>query len=717
MAFRADSRRGRAGTRGRGGAPRAGRRRASGFSPVLAALGAALAIVGLGAATIPLLRAAPDRAAASASGNGAAGYRRGMAALDRGDARTARVELMNAIRADPRSAPAHVAQARALLMLSRGADAQMELDRAVELGARVAALRPWLAWAALEQGRPEDALAQARSTDGQPEDALLLARFEGRAAQALGRMDEAAQAFERARRIAPDDAALWMDVTRFRFATGDQAAALAASETALRFAPKSPEALTLRGLMVREQYGPVAASAWFDAALRQDPNDVPALIDYAATLADIGQASRALALSRRALALSPGLPRAYFVQAVIAARAGDYDLARAMLGYTRGALDGQAATRLLRGVLQLQAGNAALAEEQLEPLLAGQPLNLRARLFLARAYYDDGRYGDAERTLFPLVERADASDYALSLAARIHEALGNRAVADIFLGRAAAMTRGPADVFRGAGEVGAVAGAADADPAQAAPNLRYVRALLQAGQGTTALSRARQLAAQDAGAPDAWILLGDSLAYLGRSAEAAQAYQRAADLRFDENAALRIVAAWQRAGRPQPARRALALFWAQNPMNVEAQRLAAVGWLADGDYGRALAVLQGLRARLGNEDALLMAYIARAYVGLGRAEAALPYAAHAWRLQPASAVVADAFGWTLLQADGDGAAARELLEKAARLAPGEPLVRLHLGQLYAAAGETAKARAALRAAAAVPGFPQRGEALKALQRL
>ncbi|MDZ7894969.1 MAG: hypothetical protein U5M50_08515 [Sphingobium sp.] len=50
---------------------------------------------------------AADRGAAQAA------LSRGLAALDKGDVRTARVELLNAVKADPNFAAARMAQARA----------------------------------------------------------------------------------------------------------------------------------------------------------------------------------------------------------------------------------------------------------------------------------------------------------------------------------------------------------------------------------------------------------------------------------------------------------------------------------------------------------------------------------------------------------------------------------------------------------------------------
>lgn len=661
------------------------------------------------AGSIPTAQAGPREDALAA-------LMRGEAALGRGDARTARVELLNAIKVDPALGQARVAQARALLMLGDSAGAQMELKRAQALGVAPGALRPWLAQAALIEGRAEDALNQARARDADARHGVLLMRFEGQALQALGRHAEAAAVFSGALARAPNDAAVWTDIARLNIATGDIATAIAAADRATALAPDSADALTLRGVLARDQYGLRASLAWFDRALKNKPDHVPALIEYAASLLDMARASQALSLTRRALAVLPGQPRALFLQALIAARAGRHDLARALLARTGGALDGQAAVRLLRGVLHLHAGNATLAVGELRPLVDAQPFNLRARLLLSRALYDDRQYAKAERVLSPIVERGDAGGYALTLAARIHEALGERMAAALFLARAAAMAPAPSAEYRGAGRPDDLITQADADPS-AATNLRLIRKLMEAGQGQAALARARSLAVAKPGAPEALIALGDCLLASGPPEDAAIAYARAANLRFDENTALRLVDAWRRAGQEDKARQALGLFAVQNPMNVEAQRLLGQLLLAAGEYRRALRLLSGLRNRIGNEDALLMADIAHAYVGLGKAGEALPFAAHAYRLMPASAVASDALGWTLFRARGADSRAIELLRKAETYAPGEPLVKLHLGQTLAASGKTGEARVLLRQAAMAPGFARRGEAQAALNAL
>ena len=231
-----------------------------------------------------------------------------------------------------------------------------------------------------------------------------------------------------------------------------------------------------------------------------------------------------------------------------------------------------------------------------------------------------------------------------------------------------------------------VAAASLGDPVAA---LGYVRGLVDSGNLGGALSAARSLAARMPGAPAAWLAVGDASAAGGRFAEAAGAYARAADLRFDEPTFLRLVDARNRAGDREGAAQALALFLSQNPQNVAALRLSAHWMIAAEQWDEAIERLEGLRARLGNRDATLLVELAAAYMGSGADDVALRYARAAYDLAPMNAVAADAYGWTLLGV-GRPRAAVEVLEKAVAIAPA-PALRWHLARAQAAAGADRKA--------------------------
>lgn len=609
---------------------------------------------------------------------------RALAALDRGDARTARVELLNAVRADPDWAAPRLAQARAMIALGDGRTAQDALERARALGAPAGVTRAMMAQSLLMNGDPAAALAQAQAKDVPRADVPYAARMAALALAGLGRVPEAFAAFDKALALSPDDAALWRDIAVFRRATGDRAAALLASDRAIALAPDDPAALTLLAELVRTQYGPVAALPWFDKAITVAPDYLPALTEYAATLADLGRARQMLALTRRIIARDPANPRAFFLQAVMAARAGDMGLARRMLDRTEGRLDNQPATMLLKGMLYLDGGNATLAADQFKALVARQPFNFRARLLHGRALADMGQYREADAVLGPLAARADADGYALTLAARVREQLGDRAGADAWLARASRPERQTAALLPLDPDVAALSAGASADPGLAGPNISYVRVLLARGQAEAAITRATTLRDKNPGAPQAHAALGDTLAELGRWAEAARAYAAAANLVYDEATAMRLATAWNNAAQPARAEQALGLFLTQNPGNVAALRLAATAWMRTRQWQRATDALDQVRARIGSRDAWLLADLAWAWLGRGDANRALVYARQAYRLQPAGPVTTDAYGWALFKAKGGNQASVDLLDKATALSPGNALLNDHLRTARAA---------------------------------
>ena len=615
--------------------------------------------------------------------DGTAPLARGIAALVKGDARTARVELLNAIRADPRSIPARIAQARALVDLGDGGGAQGEIEKARALGGRPGDTRVLMAQALLLQGNADAALTEMEANDIPASFAAAAMRVSGNIHMARGDMAAAGAALDRAREMAGNDPENWIDTGRYRWMQGDQAGAIVAADRAVALAPENGKALLLRGELTRSQYGLIAALPWFERALAVNPDSVPVLDQYAATLADAGEARRMLSVTRRLLALEPGNARAWFMQAVMAARAGRADLARSLLARTQGRLDGEPAVMLLRGVLHLEDGNATLAIQALAPLVGQQPDNGIARTLLGRAYYLAADFPSAATTLAPLVAQRDAEPYVLTLAARAQEALGDRIMADDMLARASWPDRLSADLFAGADDA-ALAGSAPSGTAAAQDNIPYIRALLGTGQAERAVARARLLSEANPGAPDAYVIWGDALGAAGRPRQAVKVYERAANLRFSRDIALRLIAALQRAGDPARSLQVVRLFLSQNPDDPQIQRLAAAGYMAGGQWREALRMLKAVEARVGPHDALLMADLARASLEVGAADAARAYASFAYRLMPASPVTAHIYGWTLLRTGANGQAAIDLLEKADALAPGQPGVRAHLAQARAA---------------------------------
>jgi cellulose synthase operon protein C len=150
-----------------------------------------------------------------------------------------------------------------------------------------------------------------------------------------------------------------------------------------------------------------------------------------------------LAVSRQLLGLSKYNAQALYLQAVLAARAGKWDLSRTIFYRADDRLDGIAGTALLRALQMLQAGANDRAIAQLRPLLDAQPDNLKVRRLLGLALWRSGSGADAIDILQPLAARSDS--YALAISGRAWEAQGNRAAAAEALDRAARAGAGDLD--------------------------------------------------------------------------------------------------------------------------------------------------------------------------------------------------------------------------------------------------------------------------------
>lgn len=623
-------------------------------------VGAALAL----AAAIYLTRPAPPSAHALLVAS--------LRSLNAGNYHAARAQAQQAAAADPRAGVGQAVLARAFLELDDGVAAEGALARATAAGLPANRTHQLLAHARLLQIDSEGALAEAAKAA--PRYADYARRIAARALATSGRTVESKAALESLIAAAPEDGAAWADLGRLRLTNGDVGGASIAAGRAVRLRPGDPRVLTLAGEVVRARYGLLAALPWFDAALKRDALFYPALIEQAATLGEAGRNADMLVSLRRAMQARPGSPQPLYLQAVLAARAGKLDLAASLADRAGGA----PGAVLLNGTIDYAAGRYEQAVARWRELQATQPMNVELRRWLAAALLRSGDSAGALAVLRPWVIRGDADAYALTLAARALEMTGDRGGAGRLLDRAAGTSRAPAAAFTSDTGLATLTAGVASTPTDPTYVLGVIRGQLDRGDVGGAIGRARALTLASPGAPDAQLAYGDALAVAGRNPIAA--YARAADLRFDEPTMLRLVDAQARAGRQRDAAATLALFIGQNPQNLTAQRLLGQAQVQAGDWEAAIETLEGVRGRVGNGEANLLAALALAYAGDGEGEVAVRYARAAYALQPMSMGVCDAYGIALAAAGRVGEA-RQLLDKAVALAPRDPIIAGHRRKL------------------------------------
>lgn len=522
--------------------------------------------------------------------------------------------------AEPQSAAGLIAAARAALRRDDGIDAEMKLRAALAEGASRPQVAAYLGGAYLRQGDLDRAREWLGAGTFSPASAAEGFRVLAQLEQRENNLPAAGAALDRARAITPADPELWVEIGRLRYRAGDQVQAIRAADYAMRLNPRNVRALEFRGQLVRDRYGLLAALPWFETALMSAPQDVSVLSEYAATLGELGRAREMLVVTRRLLQLDPGNPRAYYLQAVLAARGGRNEVARQLLARTKGKLDGEIGVKLLGAVLELSAGNTQTASELCEQVLERQPASVSARQLLARALFASRQFKYLTLRFRDDIARDDATPYLLTTVARGFEAIGDRDQAGALLDRAAAPQRAALRVV---------------------PN-GPIGALLAQGRGGDALAQAEQDRARHPGSYQAQALAGDVQLALGRPSEAQERYAAAASIRMSDALLLRRFQAFIAANDLAGAAQMVQAYLAQNPADRAALRLQASLALRTGDARQAEQILDYLGRTGSGQDVQLLTDLALIRLGTGDPQGGERVAAQAYRLQRASPIAAQA---------------------------------------------------------------------------
>lgn len=544
--------------------------------------------------------------------------------------------LTSPLGARPEAVDAALSAAADAAAQGQGIKVEAELRKALSAGASRSDVAARMGEAYLLQGDLRNAREWLEPAQFSKSDEALGWRMTGRLLRLEGKLPEAGRAFDRVLALTPNDPLLWVDIARLRYVGSEHLLAIAAAERALQAGPDNPRAIELRAQLLNDSVGPVAAIPLFERGLEVAPDDLPLLIGYAGALGEAGRAVDMLAVVRRITELDPRSPLPYYFQAVLAARAGQIDLARNLLNRNGNRLSEVPAAQLLQAALELEAGNSAMAVDMLERLDRRQPFNTRVQLLFARALLAVEDHVRLRQRFGPLVARPDASPYLLTVLGRSYEHAGDRAAAAALLDRAA--------------------------NAGALPFAARERANVPARPGSF----------------EGFVLAGDSALLRRANGDALAAYSQAAQVRYPEWLMLRAAYA---TGNPAQGALLAERYLAAYPASLLAPRLVAGGAAQAGGWDRARLLLDNADLRLGHGDARLLADLSLAQLRSGDAEAALASADKAYRLQRASPVAALAKGMALAKLGRDPKQAKALLDKAERIGGSNPLLKEARAQL------------------------------------
>lgn len=465
-----------------------------------------------------------------------------------------------------------------------------------------------------------DAAGKNGAVSGSPDFVRLLSQAD--TAVVGGALADAGRLLDEARALEPDNPDLWVAIARLRYRGGEHLTALEAADRALELGPDHAPALLLRALMVRDAHGFADALPWFEATLSADRTYADAWAEYAATLGDLGRHRDMLEAVRELADVAPKDPRVFYLQAVLAQRGGESVLARNLLERSGMAARGVPSALMLEALVQMDQGNHASAIEKLEALSARQPANARVRALLARAMLLGGREADLVVRFAAESASAEASPYLLTLVARAHERLGDRASAAPLLERAA----------RGSANAPVVL----ADRAGLPLPTAGQRQAGQAGDWATALTDAQKLRARFPASADVLLLLGDAQLGSGDAGRALEAYSLAARVRRPWPLTRKAALAYTRAGDSIAADTLLARTVAGDPQNISALAMLAQSLAQRGEWEQVALLLDHAIELGGGNDPAVLALRSKAARALGQGEDAARFDAELADLRPAS---------------------------------------------------------------------------------
>ena len=629
----------------------------------------------------------------------------GRAATERGDLRTAQIELRNAVKQAPGNVEANYRLGIVQLQLGDAVAAERQLKLARDQGQDPRSLRLPLAQSYLAQGKFQPLLDEFPA-EGEPAQAgpiLVL-----RALSQLGLDDRAAAraTAAEAERVAPQLAEAPLAVARVALAEQDYAAAERAVGRTLALDGKRVEALLMRGQLLNARGDRAGATAALDAAVEQSGGSLAARLERANVLIAAGQDAKAKEDVDAVLKAEPRSPAGSYFQAVLLSRAGDYQgadqalqriqpllgrfprgyVVQALVKFNLGQLEqaAEAAQRHvarapddLEGVrllatIDLAAGRADKAIEALSRLVASGRADAAVLDLIGRAYAQGGRASDAVQSFQRAAEMAPENAGILTRLASSRLQMGDAAGATTSLERSLELSPAQAN----AGESLVVAALASGDVERARAALDRLRAQVGETEAVGNLTGMLRMAQLD---PDG---AREQFAAVARAFPNSTA------------AKMNLARVLIQQGRTAEAERLLSDMLEAEPANDQALSALVALLLQDNRVGRAMALVEAAR-KAAPANATLTAVLADLYIRSGEAAKALALLDGPTRAPSSPPALLGARARAQVAA-GSKAEAKETYRGILAANPGDTDARQRLMELFIEDKEWDPARALLR---------------------
>ena len=640
------------------------------------------------------------------------------------------IELKRALDNNGNSGQVRRLLGKALLEAGDPAGAEVELSRALELGASDGLLLADLARSMLVLGQAPKVIA--RFGGETPRDAAAQAELRTWVAAAhaqLGNLPKANEELALALRAQPLYPAALMVQARLQAAAGDIDGALRQLDTVLANDPGNEHAGVAKGYVLwLGRHDAAGALEAYRKVLAAKPGSAAAQAEIVTILFSQGKAEEARQAFEELKRMAPAHPETVFFDAQFAYVDGQYRRSRELSDALLKVVPDHVRALELAAAAEFRLGNDEQVQAFIARALKVQPGLRLSRQILARSFLRAGEPAKAIVALEPLLEGDDADAESLVLAGGAYLLAGDASKADDAFKKATRLAPASAKVrtelamaMLGGGrsevamrELQAVA-ATDRNPRA---DLALVSTLIARKELRPALKAIDGLEAKMPGHPLPDQLRGQVQVALRDAAAARRSFEAALAKSARYLPAVAALASMEVAsGKPELARKRLTDYLAEVPSSSQAMMLLAD--IPDAGGGPAPDAVQRLtdatRASPGDRQVHL-ALITR-HLQAGDRPSALAAAQAANAAMPSDVAILDALGQTQLLA-GDAQQAVSTFRKLAGLQPRGLQSRMSLAEAHVALKEYDAAGRALKEAIDIDprhGPAHRGLAMLALR--
>ncbi len=323
------------------------------------------------------------------------------ASLDSRDVQEARVHALNAAAQEPQNPSVRAVLGEVLLRSNDAAVAEIEFEKAIELGIAGDHVYPLLAEALLAQGKTGDLQDLQLPPDIDAASHAAVLAFETESLIGAGRIADAAKLLQQI---------VGLD-------------------------PSQPDAVLARARFLTTLSRSAQAEQMIDGLVQRRPEDYKAWLRLGQVRSDSGDDQGAIDALNRAVefAYVPGIERQYRALALL--KVGETEAARRDYEELANRYPGAAIVEFLAGYFNYQAGNFGDAQSRLDGVLAEDPAHVPSLLLGAAAYGQTGSLQIAKHYQDRLTRQRTpgSSDRVAILAAFLSLRIGDAEAADALL--------------------------------------------------------------------------------------------------------------------------------------------------------------------------------------------------------------------------------------------------------------------------------------------